>query len=322
MGDTHNTLIKELFNIMIIDKEVLKQKILDGYTIIQCAEYFECSVSTIKRRKKEYGLLGLKTNEKPLKNTELVIIKDLIKQGYILKDISNKVNRCPETLRKYLPKDLHKLVLENTKEYKSNINKIGDLKPILKPSKYSAYITGYLQADGCLSKDGQVSAISKDIELIYLCARFFNSNILTVRDGLYYRFNVTDYKLTEKFKEVTGIIPNKTYIPYKIPKWILNNEEFLNYFIVGVFNGDGWATVVKDRHGIVELGIVQHSSQKDYLQFLADYLGWKLYNTKDSVYSITTKRLESVKAFSEFYLINEFSLSRKKLKILACKDIV
>ena len=258
--------------IVKINKEEIKEKILEGFTQVQLSEYFECSIATIKRRKREFGLIGLKTNGKPLSDLEIEKIKQLTKKGLILKDIAKSVNRVPETLRKYLTKEMHTNILKNTKVYKSNINMIGSFDNIFKPSRYSAYITGYLQADGCITKDGEVSAISTDIELIYLCARFFNANIhSSIREkNTYYTFSVYDFKKIEKFKEVTGLVHNKTYIPYKIPNWILNSIEYMQCFIVGVFNGDGWAHVLKDRNGIVELGIIQHTSQLEYLKVLRE----------------------------------------------------
>lgn len=45
-----------------LDKDLLKEKILQGLTIKELAEFFNRSQSYISRAKKQYGLAGLSTN--------------------------------------------------------------------------------------------------------------------------------------------------------------------------------------------------------------------------------------------------------------------
>lgn len=302
---------------MIIDKDEMKKLLEDGYTIEQLAAYFKCSTTTIKRRKKEYGLLGIKTNKKPITEEELATIVKLSKENYGLKDISIKLNINTHRLLKYLSKELYTKLVNNSKASLGNNLRIGSLKNVFTANNYSAYIIGYLQADGCITKDGYITATSKDLELIYYCTKFFLCN--TLKEGRYFKFSLKDYKNIETFKKITGLTPNKTYTGYSIPEWILNNDIYLQYFIVGLFNGDGWVTKV-DNHR-VELGIEQHISQSNFLKTINTFLGWNYYESGNTC-KIQSKKKEVIREFASIYLFNEFSLSRKKQIISSCEDIV
>lgn len=305
----------------MISKEELYECILRGYTNEQLAKHFNCGITTIKRNKKYYGFVGLKTNKKPISDLELKVVTEEAEKGNTVSYVSNKLGISTHRLKTYVPTEVYEKLVSNSRESTNNQARIGSLEKLLEPCKETAYLVGYLQADGCITSKGYITATSIDKELIYYCAKFFGAKILKNNKDQYH-FSVGHIKLLEKIKRATGLVPNKSYIEYKVPDWISSDNTNLEYFIVGLFNGDGWAYKLKDSNRI-ELGIVQHSVQKPFLEQINRKLGWNLYeqSTKSSC-TLQTKKKEVIDRFANFYLINPFALSRKKEIILSCEDIV
>lgn len=295
-----------------IDRETLVSLLDLSYTNEQLAAYFSCSTSVIKRRKREYDLVGYKTNSKPLSSKELQTLESLANSGASFKDACKTIGKAEATVRKYIPSNLHKLLVANGMQNLKESHRKASFEKMMTPSKESAYILGYLVTDGNISKTGCIRALSKDKELIQHCSAFFNTNILTSYrdDFIYYYFTAKDYRYLEKFKKVTNLIPNKTYSCYKMPEWVI---KYIDYFIVGVVNGDGWVYKIPDRN-TCEVGICAHPNQLEFFKCLNIYLDWELYyknNNYSGSISLKTKTKHKVKAFAEMYCNNEFSLSRK-----------
>lgn len=287
-----------------ITKQLLKEKLDSNYTNEQLANYFDCGISTIKRRKREWNLVGYKTNSKPLSNKDLQFLETEANKGTGFKNACKLLGRPDQTVKKYIPINLHKKLKSNGFDNLSNIKRKSSFKNLLKATEHTAYILGYLVGDGSIGKDGTITATSKDMELIQHCSIFFNANINITKQG-YYTFSSKDYRLVEKVKKATNLIPNKTYIGYNIPEWILESELFLQYFIVGLFNADGW--VYKNKY--IELGIEQHINQESFLQEINLYLDWPEY--KYNTFKLQTKNTNKVSIFSDFYCINPYALKRK-----------
>ena len=293
-----------------ITKENLLELLDRRYTNEQLAAYFECSVTTIKRRKKEFELVGYKTNKKPLTDKQLQELESLANKGLGFSAACKSIGVSPVTVRKYIPKNLHSKLNFNGNIALKESRRSSTFSKMLTPSKEAAYILGYLVTDGSISKDGVITAVSKDKELINYCSSFFEANVNTVvkdNGSIYYTFTAKDYRNMEKFKAVTNLVPNKTYKNYVIPSWVY---DYIDYFIVGVFNGDGWAYKVKDRNS-VEIGISQHENQRKFLEDLSRELNWDIYKNKDAALVLKTKCKAKVLSFSKLYCANPFSLARK-----------
>lgn len=286
-------------------------KLLDkGYTNQQLALHFETSVTTIKRRKKMFDLVGYKTNSKPLTDKELQELEVLASKGYGYVKACQQIGKAGATVRKYIPKNLHAKLNSNGRVSLREAHRKATFQPMLKPSELSAYILGYLVADGTISGEGAISAVSKDLELIKLAASFFGANVISYsnkENRLYYTFTAKDHRFLEQFKQVTNLKPRKTYEEYIIPEWVY---DYLDSFIVGLFNGDGWAYSLPSRKNSCELGIEMHQNQARFLESISIYLGWNFYE-KPGKARISTKQHEAVNSFAHIFCNSPYSLSRK-----------
>ena len=282
-----------------------------GYTNEQLSAYFNCGITTVKRAKSSYGLVGYKTNSKPLSTRELIEIEALVYQGKGLRNIEKLTGITSYRLKKYLPSELYKLsIVQGHEEFVKNLIK-ADISPIFSASKKSAYICGVLQSDGYLTTDGYIGITAKDRDFVLDFANFFSTSIREVvkDDSTYFSARFKDVKNLEKFKEVTNIHPRKTYSEYIIPRWIMSNDTFLHEFIVGVFNGDGWVSRVAGRN-TCEIGIEQHISNKNMLNTINNQLNWAIYSS-DPYYRIHTKTAGTVQSFYDWYSLSENALLRK-----------
>lgn len=294
---------------MNICKEQFIKLLDERYTNDQLATYYNCSIDKIKLFKKDNSLIGYKTNKKPLTNKQLDFINFCIKTGKSFKETYELLGVSSATLRKYIPKSMHDSLIFNSKELLSNKHRIGSLEPFLNPTIKTAYFIGLLQSDGNISDDGCVKLACKDRELVQEFAKFIGANIIEYK-GVY-SAQVKDFKLTNKFIEVTNIVPRKTYTEYKIPQWIYSDIEYMYSFITGVFNGDG--SVAFKRIGHPQLQIEQHSSQFNFLKHINEYLNWNLYSYEYA--KIQTSSRDTCLEFYERYSNNEYALIRKVLKL-------
>lgn len=287
-----------------------------GYSNEQLAKYFNCGVTTIKRFKKNNGLIGYKTNAKPLSIKEIQNIEALVSKGMSLQQICEKLGKSDYILKKYVSSELYNRIIINSRDaFTANLIK-ADITNIFIPNEYSAYICGLLQSDGCLTRDGCIKFVSKDVDLANSFARFFKTvprkTIINTRT--YYVCSFKDVKNLEKFKNVTNILPSKTYSSYIIPDWIKNNDSFMFHFIAGVFDGDGWVSKIDNTR--LELGIEQHVLASKFLQEINNYLGWSEYDYSKYAHNkqsfrIATKSTEKVLKFYTWYSKIEFIMLRK-----------
>lgn len=296
---------------MIIEKEKLVELLNQQYTNNQIAAYFKCGITTVKRAKTKFNLVGYKTNSKPLTKKQLQCITELATNGLSLQQICKDIGISEHVLKKYTDSDLYNRIITNSREvFISNLIK-ADISKIFKPTLESAYMCGVLQSDGFVTSDNYIGITTKDRDFTTQFAKFFSTPIRVVKkeSKTYYACRFKDIRNIDKFKQVTNIYPQKTYSCYNIPTWISSNENFVFSFIVGVFNGDGWVYKVKDRN-TCEIGIEQHINSKNFLLQLNKYLKWNTYET-DSTFRIHTKSKELVNYFYSWYSISEFALLRK-----------
>lgn len=283
-----------------------------GYTNEQLSAYYTCGVTTVKRFKSENRLNGYKTNAKPLSDKQLMEIEAFAESGKSLENIASLTGRTNYILKKYLPKELYSRIIVNSRNvFSRNLIK-ADVTQIFSPTANAAYICGVLQSDGFLTSDGYIGLTVKDRDLAEEFARFFKTGVReVVQDGkTYYACRFKDIRNLEKFKEVTNIYPRKTYDSYVIPNWIHTNDSFMYHFIAGVFDGDGWVSIVKNRESTVEIGIEQHRYSKKFLETINEYLGWSTYCTEDT-FRIHTKCKDKTEKFYTWYSQIEYIMLRK-----------
>jgi len=295
-----------------ITKEELISLLDSGYTNEQLANYFECSITTIKARKKYFNLVGYKTNSKPLTIKEIQELESLANKGVGFVKACASIGKAPQTVRKYIPKNIQMRLVTNGNINLKEAHRKATFEKLLQPTKQTAYIIGYLVADGNISKEGAISAVSKDIELIQFCCDYFGSNlnIINKPDGrLFYTFTAKDHRYLEKVKKTTNLIPNKTYSCYTIPEWIKNSQEFMGYFVTGLFNGDGSVSKVAGRN-TVQVEIELHINQYSFLDQVNSFLGWNIYRREGKA-RISSKKKSTVESFAKMFCYNPYSMSRK-----------
>ena len=295
----------------MIDKTKFTELLDNGYSNEQLASYFNKGVSPIKRFKKSNNLIGYKTNLKPLAKEQLLEVISLVEKGYTLKNIENQTGITQYRLRKYVPAQTYALMLNNGHEhFVKNLIK-ADISNIFIANERSAYICGVLQSDGFLTSDGYIGLTVKDKDFADDFARFFKTKSRQVLSNNieYFSCRFKDIRNLEKFKEVTGIHPQKTYTEYKIPTWISTNDSFMREFIIGVFNGDGCVYKVPERN-TCELSIEQHRYNRGMLEHINNILGWNLYTFGDYV-KISTKAADKVKSFYDMFSNSENAMLRK-----------
>lgn len=283
-----------------------------GYTNEQLSAHYTCGVTTVKRFKSANKLNGYKTNSKPLTVKQIVEVEALANKGWSLQQIVENIGKSDYLLKKYLPKELYTRILVNSRNvFATNLIK-ADVTRIFTADAHSAYICGVLQSDGYLTSDGYVGLTVKDKDFAEGFAKFFSTAIREIKkeERTYYGCRFKDVRNLEKFKAVTNIYPQKTYIPYEIPTWISTNSTFMQYFIAGVFDGDGWVAKVKDRPNSLEIGIEQHRYSRKFLETINQYLNWSEYSYEDT-FRIQTKDSSKVQSFYNWYSQIEFIMLRK-----------
>lgn len=291
---------------LVISNEKFKELLDNRFTNEQLAAHLNCSIYDIKKYKRDNNFIGYKTNKKPLTVKDINFLESCVDKGLGFSQSCKLLGISTTTVAKYIPRALHELLNANSMSILADSHRVGTLSNFIKPSNNTAYFCGLLQSDGNITDDGCVNFVNKDKDLVLDLAKFMGSNV-SIYKGEVYRTQVKEVKLTEKFKQLTGIYPRKTYTNYTIPEWILANEEFVWSFIVGVFNGDG--SVAKKREGTVQLQIEQHSSQTEFLQTLNKYLGWKFYSYDYA--KVQTSDTSICKKFFNIYSNNEHALLRK-----------
>lgn len=292
-----------------IDLTEFKALLDERYTQEQLAAKYNCSVYTIKKYKKDNGLIGYKTNKKPLRDKDIQFLEACASEGKTLAESCKLLGLSVETVVKYLPKSLHTRLTTNSRESISNMHRRGSLEGFLVPTTECAYFIGLLQSDGNISREGTVKLAAKDKDMVLPFAKFINSSVVDLGNGMW-GAQVKHVKLTDKFKQVTNILPNKTYTAYEIPTWVYSNEEYMWNFIIGVFNGDG---SIAAKNSGVQLQIEQHSSQAEFLKKLNTILGWNVYLYDYA--KVQTSKRSICEQFYNIYSNNEFSLLRKVLKL-------
>lgn len=213
-------------------------------------------------------------------------------------------------------------------------------------SEIKAYLLGYFIADGCVTiepktKNGvvysynkrlQFSASIDDFYVVELFKEFIcpnnNVKIINNQKGANKRKLQCSLKWSSKYmvdKLISmNIHPRKTYqIDFKFDFSLLKNEELINHFVRGFFDGDGCINIGKDKYQYKVVSMVATSSL--FLEQIIDF-----YKKEDIIfnmfkhqsknmfyYTISCGNQNSIKKiYSLLYYNATFFLNRKKEKFL------
>lgn len=261
-------------------------------------------------------------------------IKSLFIQDFSIKKIAEHFD-APEVIISKICKDNNLCPKNCTFKQKYSLNQ-DFFEKIDKPEK--AQFLGLLFADGYVNiKNNQVCVKLSEIDKEYLdkvkgileCDRplYYTkpTSFISPSNGRQYT-QAGSYNLTISNKKFTkdalslGLHSQKTFTDFSLPD-IPNN--FLNSFVLGYFEGDGWITLKKKicalgrRQAI--FGIIgQYSILKDFKTIMESELGitLNLRQTPDKysikLYTLTTSKKENlIKIYNWLYKDAPFYMGRK-----------
>lgn len=182
----------------------------------------------------------------------------------------------------------------------------------------SAYIAGFIMADGCICKNTSgnkyisMTLNSKDIEImIYILSKLSPTrkpSICLVKQKSGYisntcKFKITSNLLCSKLEEIYNIVERKT------GKELLPNIKYKADFIRGLFDGDG--CINKSNRGDYCLSIV--SASEKMIDDLIKFFNFG-YKTKiEKCYNFIISKRKNIFDFKNliYYNKNSFFLKRK-----------
>jgi hypothetical protein len=250
-------------------------------------------------------------------------ICDKYKSGLNISECAKIFNYNPQTISNHLKK--HNINVTNFKLDKNlNINYFNVID-----SEYKAYILGFILADGNISKTTNRVCITlneKDIEILEFIKKELHSNNSIRKYDVYDKrtnkinkqivFQFSSKKIKESLSNI-GINYNKTLSfvkPYNIP------DQFINHFLRGLFDGDGYIDFNRVRISII--------STKEFLGYINEYYLNKTasitdVSSKKNVYRLTIDEGATCCDFLNYiYKDATFCLERKKVRYLNLLDKV
>jgi DNA-binding transcriptional regulator WhiA len=257
-----------------------------------------------------------------MENDILEKVIELRKLDNGITTIARKLNKCTETIREYLVylKELpEKPKLKGGRKRKYNVD---DNFFECIDNEEKAYILGFIFADGCVHKRNQFSIClnSKDENLLVKINEIMKSNFPIKREMSRYseqykyteksRFVITSGKLISDLEKY-GCVQKKSDI-LKFPN--INNEN-INHFMRGYFDGDGTVFITKNNE--IRMGII---STKEFCESYLKRLPYKgkakvrkEYRSNKNVYYFSIGGKTQVKDIYNFLYDNAtVYLERKK----------
>ena len=257
------------------------------------------------------------------------IINDYINNKLPLVEISKKNHTADYLIKQLLitnnipirTKEENKTLFHENRKYKVNDNYFSTLTPD------SAWLIGFLAADGYLTRDKNTIIISlqrldKEILERIKIAISFTGEIKEFLDHGYEKASISfTSEQMRKDLEKYGVVNNKTDKVF-FPKELMS-KELLLHFLRGYWDGDGSIYEPSDAHKI-SMNLVSVNKQfiKDVNTFLEDFYGipsvtvherWDKKSTRP-LYYITYRTTSSFKLGSLFYNNEYLGLQRKKDK--------
>lgn len=201
-------------------------------------------------------------------------------------------------------------------KYKSNNLSFCDI------NKYSSYYAGLLSADGCIKQSGKcqysycIELVSNDIELIQGFRSFIESDkpiyskIHKMNGKIGYYFNVNNQYIIENIKS-WNLKPRKSR-NNEIPDIIKNDDKMLNYWFLGLIDGDGCVFVSNN------LPFISILASKEIILFAKKYFNLPCCITKNvkkinNLWNISFCGKKAIKIRDQIY--DPIGLQRKWNKI-------
>jgi len=275
----------------------------------------------------------MKINSMKLKTLKENFLEQYRNKNITYDELAAKHGVARVTLTKLFKKEGLKTnkIIDREKINHDYFNKINSSK--------KAYMLGYFAADGCitvlktkysLSKRIQFSCTEGDVELLLFIKKELNLNNKIVKSKRY-KVKGTKYlskpmnslffvsePIFDKLLEL-GLNERKTYSEFTIPEI---KEEFIKYFILGYFDGDGSIVISEGirangyKYKNTQFSIV--SKGKLLLESISNY--FKTLKIKSSIkeskgsYVLRITNKEDIIKIKELFYDSDLGLERKKLK--------
>lgn len=222
-------------NRLKINKE-LKEDITNNYNEYP-ASYF-CSkhnvpISTIYSIATKLKVTGIHQ----LNNNKEEILKKY-NDGISVKKLTKEFNHGRKTIIKFLTDNGCNVRNKRDSHLRFSIN---ENYFELIDSHEKSYWLGFIYADGNIYKNKlQIGLAHKDKNILNKFKRCINSNYKLYNDGGYPKFIVRNNKIVQDLNKL-GVFPKKS-LNLIFPDTKQVSDEFINSFILGYFDGDGWIT--------------------------------------------------------------------------------
>lgn len=306
-----------------IKKEICSQYISRNMTISQIRKKYKIANYNIIYDILRANNVILRGNQLDVKIQKKII--SLYKEGLTIKEIRKKIKVGKSTVIKYLKinKIKTRKPADNVK-YKINLEIFSKVD-----SKEKAQFLGLIYSDGSLSSyNNTISTRLREDDFDYL--ENWRINFLKTDKSLYYvkprkhmvsPLNNKKYKITKGTyildivsKKIyndaikLGLCPNKTKENIGMPKI---NKKYLQYFILGLFEGDG--SIVKTKSSTSLTIACQDRMSKDLFNYLRS-LKIKAYLYKREKINIIqiSNMIDLKKIYDLFYKNNKKFVMRRK----------
>lgn len=278
-------------------------------------------------------------NRTPIE-TELKVVNMYNSSNISMKEVANKLNLNPSTVRNILKRhnvNTKKLYKLHHRKYNVNDNYFENID-----SHTKAYILGFLYADGYLVIEGNgtkrigidlidkniLEKIAKEIEFEGEVVDISNKKSGYKSKNKLYRLKITSPKIYEDLIKL-GCLENKTHC-LSFPSNEQVRYEYLNSFILGYMDGDGTIACSKRKtNGNYPEYYVGFTGNKDLLNGIQSYFhtNKKLYkrwkDRDDDIHDLRfCGNIQSYKILKMLYMNSELYLERKYEKFKQLEKLI
>jgi len=306
-----------------MEKDFIKDWVDGILTEEELIEKYECPYTNITTRARALNIQRQKFKDK-INLDELS--KDYL-SDMLVKNILYKYNISNGTLLELLPKEIIKSQGEGSRKYQLNEHYFDDINTEIK-----AYYLGLFYADGTNSKDRGYISITLQEQDKYIIENLFKElnykhpiyNIYNKKYKRYYSCGqISSRYLSNKFIEY-GCMENKSF-KIKFPNWL--NNDLVNHFIRGYFDGDGCISIPKKLYqsSVGFVGNYEFLFELQKILINKCKIGLTKLNNKNNVYSLLISgKYQISRVLKYIYENSNIFLHRKydKMQMLIKMNIV
>ena len=193
-----------------------------------------------------------------------------------------------------------------------------DNTAFLYASKEAAYYAGLLSADGCIRNTGYsdynyvLDLSSNDYELVSGLKSFVKSTKPIYKKNIksgnaHYVFTISNSFIIENIK-LWNIKPRKSKFN-DVPNIIRDNNQLMNYWILGLIDGDGSVQITKNN--LPRIDILASKQIVDFISNLYNNLSFSIYQERkvENLYHIVFSGKNAISLYNSIY--DPIALSRK-----------